>query len=88
MFDLTGSTLRTRPHCRWTATKGKYQVAILKKQDDVSVGGTTTTSALETADDQVLTIDGVPRLQAPVKTVPAREQSLIEVGSMSCGSGR
>jgi hypothetical protein len=55
VFDLTGSTTRPRPHCRGSRSEGKHQVCILKKQDGVSTGVTTTTCSPQGRGNRVVT---------------------------------
>jgi hypothetical protein len=63
VFVLTASTLRIEPHCLGSGLEGKHQVVILKKQDDVSTGGMTTTSTVDPGAKRLCTTSPSWRLQ-------------------------
>ncbi len=63
VFVLTASTLRIEPHCLGSGLEGKHQVVILKKQDDVSTGGMTTTSTVDPGATRLCTTSPSWRLQ-------------------------
>ena len=63
VFVLTASTLRIEPHCLGSGLEGKHQVVILKKQDDVSTGGMTTTSTVDPGGKRLCTTRPNWRLQ-------------------------